>query len=502
MAGLLWGIYVRISDDRREGAGLGVKRQEKDIRAMIARIDPEGVVVEVYVDNDLSAYSGKPRKDYNRMAADITSGRLTAVGAWHNDRLHRPDLRELEDFIDLIEGNKTRVATVKAGEMDLATPTGRLVARQLGIIARFESEHKADRIRSKHIELAAAGKSTGGGFRPYGYVRIYDRPEQPHKIVREEVVPEEAEVIRECATRLLAGERLYTVVVDLNQRGITTSAGNTWSTSSLARILASARIAGLREHRPRARASTKRVRTGPVTAKGAWPPIITVTQSEALRRLLTSADRKPRQEGFAGRTGRYLCGGGVLFCGKCGKQMTGHSRGAGKASLYVCDGAPGRPGCGRCYIDGTGTDRVVIAWAAGAISDPAFHKALQAREPGRPDESMLLDEIASAERELAEWAKDKSEGRVTRAEWLTGRDAAVARAERARRQLSQDSAGIVLDGVPTAREALEAFLRDTDVPVARRRAVVHVVLKKVIVHPAVKGRHRFDPSRLEPEWAR
>jgi hypothetical protein len=42
LTGLLWGIYVRISDDRREGAGLGVKRQEKGIRAMIPRIDPGG----------------------------------------------------------------------------------------------------------------------------------------------------------------------------------------------------------------------------------------------------------------------------------------------------------------------------------------------------------------------------------------------------------------------------------------------------------------------------
>jgi site-specific DNA recombinase len=107
MAGLLWGIYVRTSDDSREGAGLGVKRQEKDVRAMIPRIDPEGAVVEVYVDNDLSAYSGKPRKEYVRMCGDVITGRITAIGAWHSDRLHRPDLRELEDFIDLIEGNKT-----------------------------------------------------------------------------------------------------------------------------------------------------------------------------------------------------------------------------------------------------------------------------------------------------------------------------------------------------------------------------------------------------------
>jgi site-specific DNA recombinase len=65
------------------------------------------VVVEVYIDNDLSAYSGKPRTDCLRMRGDVISGRITAIGAWHSDRLHRPDLRELEDFIDLIEGNKT-----------------------------------------------------------------------------------------------------------------------------------------------------------------------------------------------------------------------------------------------------------------------------------------------------------------------------------------------------------------------------------------------------------
>jgi DNA invertase Pin-like site-specific DNA recombinase len=308
MPGLLWGIYVRISDDRREGAGLGVKRQEKDVRAMIARIDPGGTVVDVYVDNDLSAYSGKPRADYVRICADVLSGRITAIGAWHNDRLHRPVLRELEDFIDLIEGNKTRVATARAGEMDLSTPTGRLVARQLGIVARFESEHKAERIRSKHIELAAAGKSTGGGFRPYGYQRIYDREERPHKIIREDLVPEEADHIREAARRALAGEGLYTIVVDFYRRGIFTVTGAPFSTSTLARILASARIAGYREHRPRSRSATQRVRTGEITAKGNWPAIITVEESRRLRVLLTDPSRRTSP----GRTGRHLCSGGLL----------------------------------------------------------------------------------------------------------------------------------------------------------------------------------------------
>jgi DNA invertase Pin-like site-specific DNA recombinase len=50
-------IYCRISQDRA-GAGLGVTRQE-DCGAPCERRG--WVVVEVYADNDVSAYSGKPR---------------------------------------------------------------------------------------------------------------------------------------------------------------------------------------------------------------------------------------------------------------------------------------------------------------------------------------------------------------------------------------------------------------------------------------------------------
>ena len=54
-------IYARISRDR-VGAGLGVDRQEEDCRALCERND--WPVVETFRDNDVSAYSGKPRPGY------------------------------------------------------------------------------------------------------------------------------------------------------------------------------------------------------------------------------------------------------------------------------------------------------------------------------------------------------------------------------------------------------------------------------------------------------
>jgi site-specific DNA recombinase len=57
-------IYARISLDRT-GEELGVTRQLEDCRALAAKLD--WPIVETYVDNDISASSGKARPEYLRM---------------------------------------------------------------------------------------------------------------------------------------------------------------------------------------------------------------------------------------------------------------------------------------------------------------------------------------------------------------------------------------------------------------------------------------------------
>src|SRR4051794_33460632 len=143
-------IYVRISQDRT-GAGLGVERQEEDCRALAERLGWR--VVEVYPDNDVSAYSGKARKHYTRMLADIEAGRINAVLAWHTDRLHR-NVREQLDYIDLSVARDIPTQTVTAGTLDLSTPNGQAAAITLGAWARAESQHKAERITRAHEQAA------------------------------------------------------------------------------------------------------------------------------------------------------------------------------------------------------------------------------------------------------------------------------------------------------------------------------------------------------------
>ena len=63
-------VYARISSD--DGSALGVSRQVADCRRLAEDLGWE--VAEEYVDNDVSAYSGKKRPAYERMLTDLADG--------------------------------------------------------------------------------------------------------------------------------------------------------------------------------------------------------------------------------------------------------------------------------------------------------------------------------------------------------------------------------------------------------------------------------------------
>jgi site-specific DNA recombinase len=251
------GVYARISSDPR-GERLGVERQVADCERLAS--DLGWTLYDVYVDNDVSAWSGRARPEYRRLCEDIKAGVVDGLVVWHADRLHRHP-RELEDFMALCDGvGDVAIRTVTAGELDLGDSTGRAVARILGAVARKESDDKSARIRRKHLELATSGADSGGGCRPYGYT-----PDRLH------LVPEEAAAIREAASRLIAGDSLRSVCSDFNERGITTSTGGLWTLQSMGRMLRSGRISGRREHH------------GHIVAQAAWPAVVSVADSDRLR---------------------------------------------------------------------------------------------------------------------------------------------------------------------------------------------------------------------------
>jgi DNA invertase Pin-like site-specific DNA recombinase len=203
-------IYARISMDRT-GEGLGVQRQSDDCLALAKK---RGLtVVATLSDNDISAYSGKRRAGYEALLGMIRSGEIDVVIAWHTDRLHR-SVRDLETYIEACEHHRTSTLTVRAGELDLSSAAGRMLARMLGSVARHESEQKGERVRRARRQAAERGKAHG----PLGYG--YDD--------RQQLILREAAIIREVAERILDGETLYGIAADLNERGVPTPGAGVW----------------------------------------------------------------------------------------------------------------------------------------------------------------------------------------------------------------------------------------------------------------------------------
>ena len=153
----------------------------------------------MFTDNDCRATSGKARPQYQKMMAALDAGTLDALVCWDVDRLTRSP-RELEDVVDLAERRGVQLASV-GGEIDLATPQGRLTARIKGSVAKHESEQLSRRVTRKMAERAEAGAPHG---RPsFGWRRVQQYDDQGRRISsKDEIHPEQAEVIRTAAAAI------------------------------------------------------------------------------------------------------------------------------------------------------------------------------------------------------------------------------------------------------------------------------------------------------------
>ena len=456
-------IYVRISEDR-EGAGLGVKRQEADCRALAEQVG--WTVAGVYVDNDLSAYSGRPRPAYRRLLDDLRAGSVEAVLAWHADRLHRAPL-ELEEFIGVCDARAVEVRTVKAGALDLGTASGRMVARILGDVARHESEHKAERIRRKHEELALAGTMVGGGRRPFGF-------EADRRTIR----ASEAELIGEAARRVLAGDSLRGICADWGRRGIASATGGRWQQSVLRGVLMSGRIAGWREHH------------GVLTAPADLAAIVDRETLDRLRRLLADPSRNNRLGSMARR---YLLSGGLLRCGACGRPLRAHPR-VDHTGRYVCPSGPMYGGCGGIAIVAAALEAMIVERVLDVLDSPVVEDQARRLAEGTTDG---LVETLQADRQSAEQlARDHYVDRlIGRDEYLAARGALEERIEHARRRLAESSGDRVLESVRGI-----AAERWPEIGFDQRRAILAALIESVTIGRGRRGLNRFDAGRVAIRW--
>lgn len=455
-------IYTRISSDQ-EGTGLGVARQEKECRALVEAKGWD--VVEVFTDNDQSAYTGKRRPAYERMLDAMREGRVNAVVVYHLDRLTRRPI-ELEAFVQVCDrAGISDVATV-SGDVNLSNGDGLLIARIQAAVAANESASKSRRLRSKWQQVAESGRPHGGSNRPYGY-----------KDDAVTIDRHEAKVIREVAERIIAGESLRSICTTLNERGERTAHGGPWRTIVLRDMITNPRMIGMRTH------------NGEVVAKAVWKPILTDTQqAQVIARLAArkvTGRREPRS---------YLLSG-MLRCGKCDHTLYASRR--ENSRRYVCMRAPDHEGCGRLTVVAEPLEDLITQAVLLRLDTPDLARAL-AGAGASPQIDEIAEAVAEDQAQLEELAALYAAKQITASEWVIARNPIQARIDAANRQIAGEVNATALIGL--AGTGTELRSRWTTMSLGQQVAVVRALIDHIVIAPGVSGARGLDPNRVRPQW--
>jgi len=449
-------IYARQSLDR-SGEALAVSRQLAECRDLAERNGWTAVVE--YVDNDTSASSRKPRPQWTALLADLDAGRFDVLVCWHTDRLYRR-VRDLVDLVEIAERRALRIASVKAADLDLSTPAGRMLAGMLGHAARYEVEQKSARQVAANRQRARGG-DVAWTRRPYGYERHDGR------IV---VVENEADVLRHAAKAVLAGDTLTSVIRDHNERGLPTSTGARWTVTTLKRLLVNPRQAGRATYH------------GEDFGRGAWAPIFDGDTHDRLVAVLTD----PRRRTAPSTRVKYLLSG-LLTCGICSGTMyasPSKNRDGRRWMTYKC----------RCERVTRRLDLV----------DEVVEGVLLERL-ARPDAADLFTadaDLDGARSKVTELRERRDGLAVLLADGLLTSGAVRTQATRLGAQitdLERQIMGAADDG-PLAAVVVAVDVQAAWVvlPLMAKREIIRTLLAVTIL-PAGQG-VTFDPSQVEIEW--
>jgi site-specific DNA recombinase len=448
---MLAAIYVRQSLDK-SGEALAVGRQLEACRELV---ESKGWAVgEVYTDNDASASSAKPREDWTRLLADLDAGRHDVLVCWHTDRLYRR-LRDLVDLVEIAERRALRIASVRASDIDLSTPAGRMLAGMLGSAARYEVEQKGARQVAANRARAQRGVSLWTR-RPFGF----DRDGQDMFIVESE-----AAEIRKAADAALSGASLASITADLNARGVPTSLGGRWNIKTVKQVILNPRVAGRVVYRGE-----------DMGTQG--PAILDADTYDRLRALLTD----PRRKNAPSTAVKYLLSG-LAKCGRDDTTMLATTN-AQRQLVYRCL---------KCYATRNleRVDEVVRAAVVARLS--------------RPDAAALLSpevDVTALRSKVTE-LRDRRDGLAALlADGLLTPDAVRTQAKRLadqigdlERQIDAATGSSPLAPLVDSENVATTF---DGLPVKTRREVVRTLLD-VRILPAGKG-IRFTPEQVELTW--
>ena len=220
--------YARVSSDK-DAAFHSLEAQTEYYQNYIAA-RPDWELVAIYSDNGISGTTIH-RPEFQRMLQDCREGKIDLIITKSVTRFARNTIILLETIREL---KKIGVECYfEKEDMHSISPDGELLLTLLAMYAEEEARSASENQKWRIQKLYDQGKPAGG--HTFGYRLAGERFE---------VVPEEAEIVKEIFRLYLSGMGYSKIARTLIERHIPAYFGGTWSVASVRNILLNEKYAG------------------------------------------------------------------------------------------------------------------------------------------------------------------------------------------------------------------------------------------------------------------
>ena len=225
--------YARVSTDFEEQLTSYAAQVDYYTKYIQKREDWE--FVKVYTDEGISATSMAHRDGFNQMIADALDGKIDLIITKSVSRFARNTVDSLTTVRKLKEKN-VEVYFEKENIYTLDSK-GELLITIMSSLAQEESRSISENVTWGHRKRFADGKVSLPYKRFLGYRKGADG--------LPEIVPDEAEIVRQIYKQFLEGKSYYAIAKNLTDRGIPTPAGKEqWHIRTIGSILTNEKYKG------------------------------------------------------------------------------------------------------------------------------------------------------------------------------------------------------------------------------------------------------------------
>lgn len=189
--------------------------------------------VETYIDK---GWSGKStdRPMIKKLITDIKNDLVDTVIVYRIDRISR----NIVDFANLLNlFDEHNVKFISATEQfDTSSPMGKAMIYIIMVFAQLERETIAGRIKDNYKYRSSSGKYFMGGNVPYGY-KVKKSIVDGKKASILSIDEETSAILQDIFHEFITKESVMRVAKHLNEKGVKTQKGSTWSSAAVKRIL-------------------------------------------------------------------------------------------------------------------------------------------------------------------------------------------------------------------------------------------------------------------------